>query len=222
MALLETLEISTGDEVNASVIWLHGLGADGHDFEPVVQQLQLSDIRFILPHAPRRPVTLNGGYIMPAWYDLFGLDIASPQDELGIRAAQQDIEVLITRERHRGIACERIVLAGFSQGGAIALHTALRYPERLAGILGLSTYVPLKPLLAAERHAANTLIPIFIAHGTYDDIIAAETSRISVDLLRQHDYMVDSHEYPMAHSVCHEEIDDIRAFLHRILPVVSI
>lgn len=217
MALLQTLEISTGDNITASVIWLHGLGASGHDFEPVVEQLQLPHIRFILPHAPDRPVSINGGYVMPAWYDLLGLEIDSQQDEAGIRATQRDIEALIAREQQRGIAPERIAIAGFSQGGAIALHTALRYPQRLAGVLALSTYLPLKPLLAAEKHPANEQLPIFIGHGTFDTVISLDVCQISVSLLKKQGYSVDWHEYPMAHSVCMEEIADIRGFLCRIL-----
>ncbi|HEX5538325.1 MAG TPA: alpha/beta fold hydrolase [Methylophilaceae bacterium] len=217
MTLLETLEIATGNNITASVIWLHGLGANGHDFVPVVEQLKLPNIRFILPHAPQRPVSINGGYVMPAWYDLFGLEIDSPQDETGIRATQQSIKALITQERQRGIAAERIILAGFSQGGAIALHTALRYPQRLAGVLALSTYLPLKPLLATEKSVANAGLPIFIGHGTFDTVISPEVCQISANLLSKHGYAVEWHQYAMAHSVCMEEVDDIRDFLIRVL-----
>lgn len=217
MAPLTTLEIATGKDITASVIWLHGLGASGDDFAPVAEQLQLPHIRFILPHAPERPVSINGGYVMPAWYDLLGLEIDSPQDEAGIRATQQAIEALIAREQQRGIAPGRIVLAGFSQGGAIALHTALRYPQRLAGVLALSTYLPLKPLLAPEKHFANEKLPIFIGHGTFDTVISLEVCQISASLLKQHGYVVEWHEYAMAHSVCLEEIADIRDFLSRLL-----
>lgn len=217
MALLPALEIATGENITASVIWLHGLGASGHDFAPVAEQLQLPHIRFILPHAPERPVSINGGYVMPAWYDLLGLEIDSPQDETGIRTAQQDIQALIAREQQRGIAAERIVLAGFSQGGAIALHTALRHSQRLAGVLALSTYLPLKPLLAAEKHNANEKLPIFIGHGTFDTVISLEVCRISANLLEQHGYAVEWHEYAMAHSVCLEEIADIHDFLSQVL-----
>jgi len=217
MALLKTLEFSTGDNISASVIWLHGLGANGHDFIPVVEQLQLPNIRYILPHAPQQPVSINSGYVMPAWYDLFGLEIDSPQDEAGIRATQQSIEALIAQERQRGIAAERIILAGFSQGGAIALHTALRYPQRLAGVLALSTYLPLKPLLKTEKSVANAGLPIFIGHGTLDTVISLEVCQISASLLDQHGYTVEWHQYAMAHSVCMEEIDDIRDFLKRVL-----
>lgn len=213
MQALATLEVSTSDSVNASIIWLHGLGADGHDFADAAAALQLPNVRFILPHAPHRPVTINDGYVMRAWYDLFGLGIDSPQDESGIRESQALIESLIAQEQQRGIAAERIVLAGFSQGGAIALHTALRYPQRLAGVLALSTYLPLKPLLAIEKHAANRDLPIFMAHGTFDNVISLEVCEVSVNLLRKQGYPVAWHEYPMAHSVCAEELADIRDFV---------
>ena len=213
MQALETLEISTSSSVNASIIWLHGLGADGHDFADAVEALQLPNVRFILPHAPHRPVTINGGYVMRAWYDLFGLEINSPQDESGIRETQVLIDSLIAQEQQRGIVAERIILAGFSQGGAIALHTALRYPQRLAGVLALSTYLPLKPLLAAEKHAANRDLPIFMAHGTFDNVISLEVCEVSVKLLQQQGYPVSWHEYPMAHSVCAEDLADIRDFV---------
>jgi phospholipase/carboxylesterase len=217
MQALATLEISTSDSVDASIIWLHGLGADGHDFADVVEALQLPKVRFILPHAPHRPVTISGGYVMRAWYDLFGLGIDSPQDENGIRETQRLIESLIAQEQQRGIAAERIILAGFSQGGAIALHTALRYPQRLAGVLALSTYLPLKPLLAIEKHEANRDLPIFMAHGTFDNVISLEVCEVSANLLRQQGYPVAWHEYPMAHSVCVEELADIRNFVCDIL-----
>lgn len=217
MQALETLEISSGGKVDAAIIWLHGLGADGHDFASVVEELRLPGVRFILPHAPQRPVTINGGYMMRAWYDLLGLEINSPQDEVGIRASQALIEALIAAEQQRGIQPQRIVLAGFSQGGAIALHTGLRHPQRLAGILALSTYIPLKPALAGEIHPANRDLPIFMAHGSFDNVISLPISQVSASLLTQHGYKLDWHEYPMAHSVCLEEITDIRKFLCKIL-----
>lgn len=217
MQALETLEISPDGSANASIIWLHGLGADGHDFADAVKALQLPNVRFILPHAPHRPVTINGGYIMRAWYDLYGLEINSTQDENGIRKTQMLIEALIAQEQQRGIAAERIILAGFSQGGAIALHTALRYPQRLAGVLALSTYLPLKPLLAAEKHAANRDLPIFMAHGTFDSVISLEVCELSVKLLQQQGYPVAWHEYPMAHSVCAKELADIHGFVCDVL-----
>lgn len=217
MQTLETLEITSGGNINAAVIWLHGLGADGHDFSGLVEELQLPGVRFILPHAPHRPVTINGGYMMRAWYDIFGLGIGTVQDETGIRASQAQIENLIATEQQRDIKSERIVLAGFSQGGAIALHTGLRHPRRLAGILALSTYLPLRPALASEMDPANLDLPIFMAHGTFDNVISLDISQTSADMLKQHGYPLQWHEYPMAHSVCLEELADIRKFLCDIL-----
>ena len=217
MDLLETLEVCGSQAPDSSVIWLHGLGADGHDFETVVEELRLPSVRFILPHAPYRPVTLNNGYSMRAWFDLYGLEAGSPQDESGIRIAQDQIEALIERERQRGIAANRIILAGFSQGGAVALHTALRHTEQLGGVLGLSTYMPLKSALAAEIHSLSQNLPIFIAHGTFDNVISLQMAKASADFLRQHDYQIEWHEYAMAHSVCLEEIADIRGFIYRAL-----
>ena len=205
-------------KVNASVIWLHGLGADGHDFEPIVQKLSIPNVRFILPHAPEMAVTRNSGYIMPAWYDLYGVTGSSKEDEAGIRNSQSYVDTLIQKELDRGVAAERIVIAGFSQGGAIALHTGLRYAKKLAGIMALSTYLPLKAKLSAEVSPANAAIPIFMAHGVHDDVITLETCKISLQTLRDSHYQVSWHEYNMAHSVCIEEISDIRGFLKRVLP----
>jgi phospholipase/carboxylesterase len=210
---LETHQISGTGTINSSVIWLHGLGADGYDFEPVVRELNLPNTRFILPHASHRPITINNGYVMRAWYDLFGLGSTSKQDEEGIRQTQLQIEALIAQELVLGIAPERIVLAGFSQGGAIALHTALRYPLRLAGLLALSTYLPLKSTLAEEAHEANRQLPIFMAHGSFDEVISLDMSKSSLDVLHAQGYTVDWHEYPMGHSVCAEELKDIHTFL---------
>lgn len=215
--MLETLEICGTEEPKATVIWMHGLGADGYDFEPVAAELQLPLIRFVFPHAPYRAVTINNGYSMRAWYDLYGLEAGSPQDEAGIRAAQADIEALISREHARGVDFSRIVLAGFSQGGAIALHTALRYPHKLAGVLALSTYLPLKSMLAEEASEANRHIPLFMAHGTFDNVIGVEVAKASAELLKQRGYGIQWHEYAMAHSVCMEEISHIRGFLQGIL-----
>jgi len=219
MSDLEAIEIppSINSNIDASVIWMHGLGADGHDFEPVIAELNIPNTRFILPHAPHRAVSINNGYEMRAWYDIFGLEINSQQDEAGIRATQLQIEALISKELARGIPSQRIVLAGFSQGGAMALHTATRYPLQLAGVLALSTYLPLKPLLAAEAHNANQDLPIFMAHGTFDTVITLDVCKASADLLRQQGYALSWHEYPMAHSLCMQEIDDIRVFLNTIL-----
>lgn len=204
-------------KINASVIWLHGLGADGYDFEPIVAQLKLPNIRFILPHAPEIGVTINNGYVMPAWYDLYGLTAGSKEDESGIRASQEYINSLINIEIERGIPAKRIVLAGFSQGGAIALHTALRYPQRLAGVLALSTYLPLKSKLVDEAHSANADTPIFMAHGIFDEVISLDTCQLSLNLLQSRQFSVTWHEYNMAHSVCAEEIADIRDFLQQVL-----
>lgn len=209
------------ENINASVIWLHGLGADGYDFAPIVKQLfttgAFSAVRFILPHAPDMAVTRNNGYIMPAWYDIYGVIPVEQEDEAGIHSSQRYINSLIQQEVHRGIPCERIVLAGFSQGGAIALHTALHYPQPLAGVLALSTYLPLHAKLAADASACNQSIPIFMAQGIYDEVITPEMSKLSRDLLLKHHYTVHWHEYPMGHSLCAEEIMDIEKFLRQVL-----
>jgi phospholipase/carboxylesterase len=214
---LETLEISGTGNIDSSVIWLHGLGADGHDFEPFVRELQLPHTRFILPHAAYRPVTINDGYVMRAWYDIFELGLGSKQDAQGIRQAQLQIEALIAREQVRGIAANRIVLAGFSQGGALALHTALRYPQRLAGVMVLSAYLALQSELVKEAHKANRQLPIFMAHGSFDEIIGMDVCKASLNTLNQQGYVVDWHEYAMGHSVCGEELQDIHTFLCAIL-----
>jgi len=217
MQSLKPLEIPASNQAASSVIWLHGLGADGYDFAPVVEMLALPDTRFILPHAPERAVTINNGYVMPAWYDLYGLELGSKQDEAGIRQSQAQIEQLIANEISRGIAAEKIVLAGFSQGGAIVLHTGLRHKEPLAGIVALSTYVPLKDQFALELQAANRQIPIFMAHGSFDNVISPQTAKLSCQLLQTCGYEPIWKEYPMAHSVCEQEIDDIRTFLLQVL-----
>lgn len=212
---LETIELETAAAPDAAVIWLHGLGADGHDFEPVVPELRLpgaARLRFVFPHAPVRPVTLNMGMPMRAWYDIYQLG-GSREDGEGIRASQAQVERLIARERARGVAAQRIVLAGFSQGGAIALHTGLRHGERLAGVLALSTYLPLADTLAAERSDANGALPVFMAHGGYDDIIPVERARQSYAQLEALGYPVAWKEYPMPHAVCAPEIADIAAWL---------
>ncbi len=213
MQPLDTVEISNKNNITSSVIWLHGLGADGHDFAPLVAELQMPNTRFILPHAPYMPVTCNGGYVMRAWYDIYSLEIGSKQDEQGIRAAQAQIEALIMQELERGIAADRILLAGFSQGGAIALQTALRYPQRLAGVLALSTYLPLKSTLTDEAHTANREIPIFMAHGTFDTVIGLEVAQASAQQLIALGYSVEWREYAMAHGLCQQEIIDIHGFL---------
>jgi len=221
--LLETIEIETGSNPAASVIWLHGLGADGGDFVPVVQELGLSQappIRFIFPHAPMQPVTINNGYVMRAWYDVSYGDLEGKSrqaDEQGVRASQAAIGELIEREADRGISNENIVLAGFSQGGAIALQTGLRYPRRLAGVLALSTYLPLAESFAQEAAPANAKTPVFMAHGAQDPVVPYAMGSKSKELLGKMGYSVEWHEYPMQHSVCLEEIQDIGAWLKRVL-----
>ncbi|HEY4911162.1 MAG TPA: alpha/beta hydrolase [Methylomirabilota bacterium] len=215
--LLEAIEIETGPSPRAAIIWLHGLGADGHDFEPIVPELEMPPVpaaRFVFPHAPVQPVTINGGARMRAWYDVTN---DGRQDATGIRASQARVEALIARERSRGIAPGAIVLAGFSQGGAIALHTGLRHPERLAGILALSTYLPLPDTLEKEASQANRDVPIFMAHGTQDPLIPLSWAARSRDLLLSLGYAVEWHEYPMPHSVCSEEIADVGRWLRTVL-----
>ena len=217
---MDALEIVTGKAPDSAVIWLHGLGADGHDFAPIVPELGLpssAKVRFIFPHAPMLPVTINGGYVMPAWYDVKSLDLSQEEDAAGIQSSQRQLEALLRHELERGIASTRIVLAGFSQGGAIALHTGLRYAAPLAGVLALSTYLPLPHTLRTEASPANTALPLFMAHGTADSVIPLAHGAASRDLLRQDGHAVEWHEYPMAHSVCAEEISDIGMWLTRIL-----
>jgi phospholipase/carboxylesterase len=217
---MDALEITTGTDPTGTVIWLHGLGADGHDFAPIVPELGLPagmSVRFIFPHAPLLPVTINNGYVMPAWYDVRSLDLRQTEDEAGIRASQQQVEVLIQLEESRGIPASRIVLAGFSQGGAIALHTGLRHEAPLAGVLALSTYLPLPHTLDTEASPTNAHLPIFMAHGTVDSVIPVEQGIASRNRLQDHSYRVEWREYPMAHSVCPEEITDIGQWLVRVL-----
>jgi len=221
--MLETVEIETAPRPAAAVIWMHGLGADGNDFAPLVPELAHSGIpavRFVFPHAPMQPVTINNGYVMRAWYDVSFGDLegkAKRADERGVRASQAAIEALIARENQRGVATRRIVLAGFSQGGAIALQTGLRHGERLAGVMALSTYLPLADSLAAEASAANHDVPIFYAHGTYDPVIPLAMAMISHAQLHEAGYTVEWHQYPMQHSVCVEEVADIGAWLRAVL-----
>lgn len=208
-----------GKSPDAAVIWMHGLGADGHDFEPIVPVLNLPSrlaVRFVFPHAPVRPVTINNGMSMRAWYDIFSLG-GGREDEAGLRATQQHVETLIARERARGIAADRIVLAGFSQGGAVALMTALRYPERLAGVMALSTYLPLAEKLPSERHAANADVPVFMAHGTIDEVIGMDRATHSRDALLALSYPVEWKSYAMGHAVCPQEVADIGAWLNKVL-----
>jgi phospholipase/carboxylesterase len=217
--LLDAIQLETGRDPDRSVIWLHGLGADGRDFVPIVGELDLppEPIRFVFPHAPVQPVTINNGMSMRAWYDIVADDLARREDERGVRASQGLVEAFVARERERGVPAARIVLAGFSQGGAIALQTGLRQPERLAGIMALSTYVPISATLEAERNAANGDVPIFMAHGTQDPIIPLAHARRSRELLERLGYPVEWHEYAMPHSVSPQEIDHIGAWLRRVL-----
>jgi len=217
---LDTIEIETAPNPVASIVWLHGLGADGNDFVPIVDELDLPagmPIRFVFPHAPMMPVTINDGYVMRAWYDVSLDGIDRRPDAAGIRQSQASIERLLRREIERGSRPERIVLAGFSQGGAITLQTGLRFPERLAGLMVLSSYLPLAETLAAEAAPANANVPIFVAHGEYDAVVPLELGSRSADRLREAGYPVDWHAYPMQHSVCAQEIVDIGRWLKRVL-----
>jgi phospholipase/carboxylesterase len=217
---LPAVEIEPSQPAKASVVWLHGLGADGHDFEPIVPELRLPEdlaIRFVFPHAPNRPITWNGGYVMPGWYDIFGIGQGFPEDAAGIHASQQAIGRLIEREHARGVPYSRIVLAGFSQGGAIVLQTGLRYPQRLAGIMALSTYLPLASTLGAERAPANQDVPIYMGHGTFDNVVPYALGQWSCETLRAQAYAVEWRSYAMAHSVCAEQIADLSAWLRRCL-----
>jgi phospholipase/carboxylesterase len=219
---LEAVEVPPSLPARASVILMHGLGADGHDFEPLVPELRLAEaaaIRWVFPHAPVRPVTLNGGVRMRAWYDIAAIDRRAAEDETGIRESADGLRALIRRERARGIPSERIVLAGFSQGGAMALHTGLREAERLAGIVALSTYLPLARTLEAEAHPANAAVSIFMAHGMFDPIVPLPLGEGSRDRLRSRGYEVDWRTYPTAHAVCAEEVADLRRWLLRVLPL---
>jgi phospholipase/carboxylesterase len=221
--ILETIEIETGKNPAASVIWMHGLGADGNDFVPIVNELELDGtpaIRFVFPHAPMRPVTINNGYVMRAWYDVTFGDLEGSSrraDEQGVRESQKKIGALIEREETRGIAAANIVLAGFSQGGAIALQTGLRHPQKLAGVMALSTYLPLAESLPQEAAPANKATPIFMAHGTYDPLVPLMMGAGSMNFLTGLGYAVEWRQYPMPHSVCPQEIQDIGAWLRRVL-----
>ena len=213
---LDAVVLAPATAATAAVIWLHGLGADGNDFVPIVPELRLPAgmaVRFVFPHAPVRPVTINNGMRMRAWYDILDLTPGGPQDDAGIRDSAAILAGFIQRERDSGIDANRIVVAGFSQGGAIALHEALRHPERLAGVMALSTYLPLRTTLAAEASKANRDIPILMCHGSFDPVLPLQLGSSSRDLLRAEGYVVDWKEYPMQHQVCLEEIHDISAWL---------
>lgn len=219
--MLQTIEVETAPKPNAAVIWLHGLGADGHDFEPIVPELVprgTKNWRFVFPNAPIRPVTINGGMPMRAWYDIMGLDRKVAEDASGFKDTDRAIRELIAREVARGIPTKRIVLAGFSQGGAVSLYTVPRLGETLAGVIALSCYLPRETTFAAERTPANDSTPIFMAHGQADPMIPIMLGLKSRDFLLKAGYPVEWHDYPMAHSVCPAEIADIRNFLSRVLP----
>ena len=218
--LLECVECEPEGPARSSVIWLHGLGADGHDFESIVPELRLGDelgVRFVCPHAPERPVTINGGMVMRAWYDILGMDIRRDEDEEGLRTSEAQVRALVEREVNRGVSEEKIVLAGFSQGGAIALQAGVRHPRRLAGIMALSTYLPLPEKLEAEASPANRDCPVFMAHGTQDPVVPFEGGQLSKEALEAQGYEVEWREYPMPHSVCMEEIADAATWLTRVL-----
>jgi phospholipase/carboxylesterase len=219
---LTTLEIEPTGAARSSVIWMHGLGADARDFEPIVPELNLPTelgIRFVFPNAPIRPVTVNGGMRMRAWYDVLTMDLPRREDPDGVRASERAINALLERETQRGVPADRIVLAGFSQGGAMALHTGLRYPDRLAGILALSCYIPLASTLSGERRPANQQTPIFMAHGDYDAVIPMRYGQQGAELLENLGYRVEWQDYGMGHEVCWEEIRDVANWLGRVLAV---
>ena len=222
--LLECVEVATGPAPVASVIWMHGLGADGYDFVPVVKQLDMNalpgleaGVRFIFPHAPMRPVTINNGMVMRAWYDIKMTDLVRKEDEAGLRASQAECEKLIANEVARGIPPHRIVLAGFSQGGAIALQTGLRHKARLAGLMVLSSYLPIASTVASEVSAASKAVPVFMAHGTHDPMIALTRATASRDQLTQLGCNIEWKQYPMEHSLVMEEVRDMRDWLGRVL-----
>ncbi len=216
----DLIEVETGPSPVATIIWMHGLGADGHDFEPIVPELVRRgerSLRFVFPHAPVRPVTLNNGYRMRAWYDIVSIQRGAAQDEAGIRASHSIVEALIRRENERGIPSSKIVLAGFSQGGAMALYSGTRYPEKLAGIIGLSCYMLLESHFTAERAAENHATPIFLGHGTQDPVVSPLLGEATRRMLETEGYAVEWHAYPMPHSVCPQEVADIAAWLRRVV-----
>ena len=218
--MLDCITLEPNSPATACVIWMHGLGADGNDFVPIVPELNLPTghgVRFVFPNAPTMPVTINGGYVMRAWYDIVSAELDKRADEGGVRSSQALIEELIADQRSKGIAADRILLAGFSQGGVIALQTGLRHPDKLAGIMALSTYLACADSLGVEASAANRQIPLFMVHGSMDPVIPVALAKLSKARLETHGYKVEWHEYGMPHSVCAEEIDDIAAFLKRVL-----
>lgn len=217
---LKVIEAETGPNPVATVIIMHGLGADGRDFLPIAEQLDLAavgPVRFLFPNAPVIPVTINGGYEMPAWYDIMTADLVRREDEAGLRASRLQIEALIANEKARGVPASQIVVAGFSQGCAMALMVGLRHAEPLAGVIGMSGYLPLADLASAERTAASLATPIFLAHGTQDEVVVLPRAIDSRDALTALGYAVQWHEYRMPHSVCPQEVLDVQAFLQRVL-----
>jgi phospholipase/carboxylesterase len=217
---LETVTVETGPNPLFTIVWMHGLGADGHDFEPLVPQLLetgMPALRFVFPHAPVRPVTINNGYAMRAWYDISGIDRRSAEDFKGIGESADSIGGLVHREHARGITSDRILLAGFSQGGAMALHLATRHPDRFAGIIALSSYLPLARELPKWRNGANLATPLFMAHGTQDPVVPFALGDESRQLLEAAGYRPEWHSYPMPHSLCEQEVADLRAFLRRVV-----
>ncbi len=222
--LLESVEVATGPNPSATVIWMHGLGADGYDFVPIVKELDVNTlpglaggVRFIFPHAPMRPVTINNGMVMRAWYDIIMVDLVRQEDEAGLRASQAECDKLIANEVVRGIPKNRIVVGGFSQGGAVTLQAGLRHADRLAGLMVLSSYLPLAAYVAGESSKANKDVPIFMTHGIHDPVISPERATTSRDQLTGLGYQVEWHDYPMEHSVCLEEIADLRAWFGKVL-----
>lgn len=218
--LLEHIQIETNDDPAIAIIWMHGLGADGNDFVPIVSELDLDGlpgIRFIFPHANTMPVTISNGYVMRSWYDITGLELGRREDENGLRASQKEIEAFIEREKARGIPASRIILAGFSQGCAMAIQTGLRHAEPLAGLLCLSGYVPLSANVATERNDASKSTPIFMAHGRYDNVVPFNRAEASRDLLVSLGYQLEWHEYTMQHTLCLEEVQHISAWLKKVL-----
>ncbi len=217
---LPALELETGAQPTHSILWMHGLGADGNDFVPIIHELELppdTAIRFIFPHAPKQPVSINQGFIMRAWYDIKHANLNHYEDEAGIRSSQHAITAMIERENQRGISSTNIVLAGFSQGGVMALQVGLRHPDKLGGIMALSSYLPLAHTLAKEAHNANISTSIFMAHGSYDPIVPILLAKTSRQQLVEAGYQVEWHEYPMEHSVCAEELADISKWLRQVL-----
>jgi len=216
--LLPCVEVEPREEATAAVVWLHGLGADGHDFKPIVPLLNAPpNVRFVFPHAPSIAVTINGGFVMPAWYDILEMGLGRRVDEAGLLRSAGQVEALLARERERGVPPERIVLAGFSQGGAVALYLGLRYPERLAGLMGLSTYLVCDGELEEERSPANTDVPVLQAHGTVDPMVPCDLGRAARERLTGLGYAVEWHDYPMGHEVCPQEIEVVGGWLRRVL-----